>query len=299
VGAAGSSLRKGGAVSRPAEWRRLRPVDQSWQSSYRRVRARGFVDDPLGQGIVAVSSAVLTAGSGVWFLLLGWATVGGWLLGLAAIETVVFTALVLRALKRDKAVKFWQERRQLRLDLEREEAYRKVLLWAHLELRHFQVNPPSRMRVEGALEKLGELAYRVLAPFHGDLAVLVLEENEKRCRIVSSTLSQGSRWQALRKDKNCELAGDLRERLDELADGHRVQLQFIGNTTFAASFAILHESDLSRAEDELLQYLYPILETVASSSAEAGAGEKQHHLRLVSDLKEQEQPPLDRQVGSR
>lgn len=282
-----------------AEWRRLRLVDETWQRSYRRVRARGFVSDPLGQGIVAVSSAVLTAGSGVWLLLLDWVTIGGWLLGLAAIEAISFIALAARAFKRDKAVKFWQERRQLRLDLEREEAYRKVLLWAHLELRRFQVERPRKKKVEGALGKLGELTFRVLAPFHGDLAVLVIEENEGRCRIVNSALSQGSRWQALRAGKNCVLEGNLRERLDELANGHRVQLQFIGNSAFPASFAVLHESDLSRAENELLQYLYPILETVATS-ASSTQPEEQQHLRVVPTAGEQEQmPALNQRVSSR
>jgi hypothetical protein len=284
-------------IERPGDWRQLRLVDESWHRSYRRVRGRGVFRDPLGQGVVAVSSAILTAGSGVWFLLLGWVSVGGWLLGLAAIEATIFASLAARAFKRDKAVQFWQERRQLRIDLEREEAYRKVLLWAHLELRRFQSKPPSRDETERALGQLADLTFRFLAPLHDDLGVLAVEEKGRRCRIVHSALSQGSRWQALKAGKHCILEGDLSQRLAEIAGKGRVQQQFIGSSAFPVSFVILHESSLGRAEHELLQYLYPILETVANSASPTGQGQDRQHLRLVSATDGEQ--VLGRRAGNR
>jgi hypothetical protein len=258
----------------------FRPA-REWQRSYRRVRARGLLSDPLGQGIVAASSAVLMAGAGVWFLLIGWITIGGWLLGIAAIEGIVYLALAIQAFKRDKSVQFWLERRQLRIDLEREEAFRRVLLRAHHHLQDFQESPPDAFKAQAALAEVAELAFRVFAPAHDDLALLVLEETGARCRILHSELSHGTRWHALRIDKECMIQGDLSKRLDELAGDAYVELHLVGNNPWPISFVVLHDQQFREPEQKMLRCMVPILESMVTRSPAEKISLSQPHLRAV------------------
>lgn len=249
--------------------RRLRVAEdfapeQSWRRSLRRVRARGPFRDPLGQGIVAASGAILTAGTGLWVLRLGHSRAALWMFGAAAIGATIYLALAARAFKRDKAVQFWQERRELRLSLGREEAYRKLLVQALAQVYRFQGGGVSRVHVEEALGRMVDLTFRVFAPVHDDIAVLLVHQVNGRCEIVHSALSQGSRWHVLRSGKHCILEGDLTDRLQELAPHHRASL--ISTSARPLWFVVLHDSQLSNAEEELLHPLAQIFESIANQT---------------------------------
>jgi hypothetical protein len=119
--------------------------------------------------------------------------------------------------------------------------------------------------VEEALGQMVELTFRVFAPIHDDLAVLLVRQGSGRCEILHSALSQGSRWHELRSGKHCILEGDLDDRLRELAPHHRDHL--IGGSTGPLWFIVLHDSPLSSSEEELLHPLPQIFESIANQTA--------------------------------
>lgn len=268
-------------MSRLANQRRLRVAEsfapaQPWRRSLRRVRARGVLDDPLGQGLIALTSAVLTAGGGLWLLLLGRDLAAGLMFGVAAVEMTVYVALAARAFKRDKAVQFWQERRQLRFDLDREEAFRRLMLQALSQVNH-HAEMPTESQIQNTLDRMVDLTFRVFSSAHDDLAVLLVRQVNGRCNITYSALSQGSRWHALSAGKHCILDGDLEDRLRELAPHHRAHL--ISSSTTPLWLVVLHDSPLSKREAEMLHRLPSAFEAVANQRT---SGPAYRPLRVAS-----------------
>ncbi len=192
-----------------------------WTRRLRRVRARPLAD-PLGQSVLALTSALLAGGLGVWLLASGQHGRALVTLAATAVSVAVYTALGVRAFKRDKAVRYWKDCRDLRRDLTRRDA--------HLRLRWSMLTRVQRMGRSGArpgeahaaLAALVDGTYEVLDKTTGDdIAVVVALEANRRYRVLHAAASRRSRWAALAPGKRCPAEGSPEETLARLARHHR------------------------------------------------------------------------------
>ncbi|HEX6752389.1 MAG TPA: hypothetical protein VF093_02210 [Solirubrobacterales bacterium] len=188
------------------------------------------------------------------------------LLLLAMVLALSYLALVGRAVKRDKAIRYWQDRRLLRLRVTQERAHRRFLATVLTQLRALEGSPsggsqqaPAPVAVARVLDQL----YKALSVGNDDLAVVVGIAADGSCRIVQSRLSSGSRWKALKPGKRCELKGPLEQRLDELAEHHYAAESDI--PTGRLCIAVLADRQFDDCDRELLDQLPTCLELLAGA----------------------------------
>lgn len=208
------------------------------------------LNDPVVQGLLAVMGAVL-------FGAFAWALRGHGLSGLGAVSIAAavgcvgaFLLLVGRAMERDKLVEYWQDRRELRLELRRRQA---ELDLARISLENSETIYASRF--DGAADDariacfvlIVNAAHACLAARHDDVAVLLWERGGDRRRVLHASTSPGSRFSVLRSGKSCLIRGDAAETLQGLAPYHS---SFMVDEGFAAvgvavlSYAPFDDEDL-------------------------------------------------------
>ena len=251
-----------GEISGPGPWRRR----------IRRVRSRPL-RDPLSQSVLALTSALLAGGLGLAVLATGRQAAGVVALCLASVAISFYAALALRALKRDKAVQFWMDCRDLRLELTRRDA--------HLDLRWNMLTLLRRLDCEGvaggrpqeALATLVEDAFQVLHAASGqDIAVVLAIEANRRYRVLHASASRRSRWSVLSPGKHCPAEVPIEETLARLAPHHR--MLGIDTKHGRLRMAVLSEAPFSKADlafcDELPLYLILVAQRWAAA---APAGE--------------------------
>lgn len=245
------------------------PRPGPWLQRIRRVRSRPL-GDPLGQTVLALSSALLAGGWGVAQLASGRWEIGAALLCLTAIAAALYLALALQALKRDRAVRYWMDCRDLRLDLKRRDAHLR-LRWDMLMLLRGMDGPGAEASgPQAALASLVEGTYAVLnATTADDVAVIVAMDANRRYRILHAATSRRSRWAALGPGKHCPADGPVEETLARLARHHRA----LGIETRHGRLrmVVLSDEPLDEADhalcDELPIYLMLIAERWSPASA--------------------------------
>ena len=237
---------------------------------FRRVRARAL-SDPLGQSILALFGTLLSFGWGIGLLAAGRSTAATLALSVGAAAVATYAGIAARAFKRDKAVRYWEDRRQLRLQLSRKDAHLELhrgVLRAARALDREEREDASKAQT--ALVEFAEGIYRVLdATCRDDVAVALVLEVGQSYRILHSATNMRSRWAVLRSGKHCPVDGTFERKMSELAPHHRT----IGmGTAFGhLRVVILSESPFDEADDafleELPEYLALIVERWNRSAA--------------------------------
>lgn len=268
-------------------WKSLRSAEEmssarQWRRALRRVRARGFLGDPLGQGLILIFSSCVTAIAGVWWLLTDHDGMAVLAIQLAAVEIVFLLVMGVKAFKRDKAVQYWHDRKELRMELDREQVFRELMEFSLQQAHRQQLSVSTLKQVEAALGRMTELTYRYLVPQHDDLAVLLVSELDEHLKVLHSSLSHGSRWRDLRSGKRCPLRGDLKERVEELSPNRHFERR-IETRTVPIWLVVLHDKSLTRVEIERLGVLPSVFETVANGWGPRVAGEGPR-LRVVDSI---------------
>lgn len=191
-----------------------------WTRRLRRVRSRPL-RDPLALSVLALSSALLAIGLGVGMLFADRVLAGGTALVVATVFVSFYTAIALRAFKRDRAVRYWLDRRDLRLALARKEAHISLhgeMIEAVRKLD--EVGGPSR--AQAMLCSIVDGVYATISRITGaDAAVILALESNRRHRILRAATSKRSRWDVLESGKDCPADQPLEEKLAGLAQHHR------------------------------------------------------------------------------
>jgi hypothetical protein len=238
---------------------------------FRRIRARPL-RDPLGQSVLALLGALLCFGGGAGMLVAGRSTAAVIALILAAASVAVYAGLAARAFKRDKAVRYWEDRRELRLLLSRRDA--------HLELQRGMLKALGGFDRRGAggastarpaLAELVDGAYRVLdATSRDDVAAILALEEGRECRVLHAATNGRSRWGSLRVGRQFPLDDSLEEALARLARHHRA---------FEAPapagrlhLALLSEAPFGRADEAFFADLQGYLPVIARLSRPRASG---------------------------
>jgi len=235
------------------------PPPPLWRRLTRQLRAYPLVD-PLGQAGISLTLSIALGGVGAWMLERS-RTTGMVLLLLAGVLALFYLALVGRAVKRDKAINYWRDRRDLRLRLTEERAQHAFAV-AMLEQVHFldgELGDDDSL-TEAVLSGLASRLYTALAPRHDDLAVVLALAAEGQYHILHSALSSGSRWRALKPDKHCEIRGPLSDRLSELADHHHAAESAVDAGRLCA--IVLADTELDAADRKLVDRVSLCLDMV-------------------------------------
>jgi hypothetical protein len=218
---------------------------------------------------------MIAASSGIWLVTAGHQRIAVPILGLALIFAAVYVALVGQAIKRGKVVEYWEDRRELRWELSRQEAYSRLLSEALDQMGRLRGRRPSEVEVSEAYQAMVEAAYAVFAPAYDDLAVLLAYQIGEHCQVISSKLSPGSRWHALRSGKRCCLEGDFAAKLEELSHHHHARqiASFFNSETDLWSsvdswrgtlwFVTLQDSELSKDDVDLLDPMLSHFELIS------------------------------------
>jgi hypothetical protein len=175
---------------------------------------------PIARGVLALVGAVVTGGLGAVFFASGMKAPALGFAGMAIAFMALYGGLVAQAIKRGKVVGYWEDRRDLRRALGRQEAYSRLLAATLDEVRRLEDRRNDAMTVNRSLQALVNATYSVLAPAHDDLAVLLAYQAGENCEVIRSKLSPGSRWHELRKGKRCDFKGNFEQRLEELDPHH-------------------------------------------------------------------------------
>lgn len=249
-------------IQGPEHQRKIAPPSP-WRRSLRRLRARRL-RDPLALAILSLAAALLASGWGVTLIVVGQTQSGALVVSVAAIAIAIYLGLALQALKRDKTVHYWKDRRGLRAELTRERA------WIRLQQRLLDFAGDAEDREahwdQGADRALGALAsdlYEVLgATLAGDLAVLVFLEANQRYRVLHGTTSRSSRWSALKQGKQCMVEGAAEEKLSQMAP--HFDSVSTETRTVLLRVAILSEVPLGKGEEQIVAALPGYLGLIAS-----------------------------------
>lgn len=259
------------ALPRPPRWR--------WR--WRRVRNRPL-QDPLSQSVIALSSSLIAIGSGLGLAFLGKGIAAAAILCLAAVSVAVYTALALRAFKRDRAVRYWLDRRDLRLELTERNAQLRlqagILRSIHTLQRSNDPPGDAHKALAGIVEGLYEVVERATGADVG--VVLALEANHKY-RILCASTSRRSRWSVLSEGKQCSADRPFEETLAQLSRFHRA----LGVETQHGRLrmVVLSERPLKRIDEALFDGLPIYLGLVADRWSPARAELSEHSpLSLVS-----------------
>lgn len=282
----------------PSTIRRIRPrlriVDEplSGHARMRREKRPRPFGNPLSRGALALSGSVAAFGLALWLLVSGrWGTAGLGALILATAFATLYLALVGQAVKRGKVVEYWEDRRELRWELSRKEAY--VRLLTEMMEWNARLREHSEADVEEAFQAIVDSTYSVFAPAYDDLAVLIAYQAGEDCQVVRSKLGPGSRWHDLRSGKRCTLKGNLEQRLRELAPYHYSQQvstyfeplgahpQSITSWPGTLWLIVLQDSELASDEKALIRPLLPHLGRIASHWSPARLGEDPGRLHAI------------------
>jgi hypothetical protein len=242
-----------------ADQRPMRPVTgidlpSPERRRFRRIRARAL-KDPLSQSVLALLGTLLSVGWGIGLLTSGRAVAAALTLSLGAIAVAIYVGIAARAFKRDKAVRYWEDRRELRLRLSRKEAHldlhRGVMRAIRVLDREEQGNAG---RAQEALAELVEGVHKVLdTTCRDDVAAALVLEVGQWYRILHSSTSKRSRWEILRPGKHCPVDGTFERKLTELAAHHRT---FGMGTAYGhLRVVLLSESPFNEADDAFLEEL--------------------------------------------
>ncbi len=257
--------------------RRLRAVEDPPPLRHRPTRARRSrsFGNPLWRGALALSAASISSALGIWLLVSGGRGAAA-VLALAAVFAAVYVALVAQAFKRGKVVEYWEDRRELRWELSRQEAYARLLLETLDRAHRLRDRSQGTPDVKPAFQAMVDATYSVFAPAHDDLAVLLAYQAGEDCQVVCSKLGPGSRWHDLRSGKRCNLKGNLEQRLTELAPCHyskpiatyfepvgSYEQQSITSWQGTLWLITLQDSELASEEKDLLEPLLPHLSLIA------------------------------------
>lgn len=140
---------------------------------------------------------------------------------LAALAVAFYTAVALRSLKRDKAVSYWIDRRELRLELGRMEAQMRLSARMLEAVRRLDAEPGPGT-AQSVLLALVDDVYSMVSRATGvDAAVVLALEANRRHRVLHAATSRRSRWLALEPGKCCSADRPLLQILAELAPHHR------------------------------------------------------------------------------
>jgi len=239
----------------PPPWRRLR----------RKLRAHPTVD-PLGQAVISLGLSLVLGGIGT--LLLGDHRGPGTIcLVLSAALVMIYLAIVVRAVKRDKAISYWRDRRDLRLSLTQERAHYAFLTMVLRQINglaeagnNSELSEEARLRI--ALAAVLTELYGALAVRHDDLAVVLAFAANRHYEVIHSALSPGSRWKALRPGKHCPIDRPLEDRLAELAEHHYSAEAYADEGRLC--LIVLADREFDAGDRQLLDQLPTCLELLAS-----------------------------------
>jgi hypothetical protein len=269
--------------------RRLRAVEDDDVRRSRQsppgVRGPRF-GDALSRGVLALSATLLAGASGLWMLIAGkYGFAALMLLGLATIFGATYLGLLAQAITRGKTVEYWEDRRELRWELSRQEAYSRLLLISLEAIGDLRNESDRELPVEEAFQKMIDAAHRVFASAHDDLAVLLAYQVGDRCEVVCSTLTPGSRWRELRSGKRCYIEGNLERKLRELDPNHHSR----PITTYSESLArrgtlwlvTLPGSPLQKKEKDLFESLLSHFDLIADYWSPTLLGKRPGHLQAI------------------
>jgi len=228
------------------------PPPSRWQRRLRRIRG-GPLRDPLGQSVLALSSALLGVGWGVGLLTLGRDAAAAAVLCLAAIAVAIYAAIAARAMKRDKAIRYWRDRRDLRLALARKDAQLRLQsrVLRSVDSLDRAKGPGQAL---GALSDLLDATYQAVVQATGaDAAAVLALEAEGSYRILQAATSRRSRWTALAPGKQCPADRPLEETLSGLSRHHHASA--ISTSHGELRLVVLSEAPLTLIDEELFRDL--------------------------------------------
>jgi hypothetical protein len=220
--------------------RALAAPETTWRWRWRRAVVSPLTD-VWGLGVATLALALVSGAVGGVLLSQGAEWAGRVGLTFAGLTLFAHVVLAFKAFKRDKAVQYWKDRRDLRTQLRRETAHRALLGTTLRRLRDLDRGYGSG-QVEDVLYPLVDEVQAVLEADHDDVAVVLALQGETHYRVLSSTASRGSRWGTLRPGKQCRKRGSLEATLRKLAPYRRA----FGVDAEAGSlqFVVLSESPL-------------------------------------------------------
>jgi hypothetical protein len=239
-----------------------RRVSGAWGRRLARIRRSGL-DDPLARGVILLVALLASVSAG----LLGIGRSSSHLALAALVSSVLFAgayvAVVAQALKRDKTVKFWRDRRRLQIKLAQEHARNHLLTIAVSEIGALDTSDDPPARSHQAMDSFVRGVFAALTPSQVQLAVLIVLKENNRCHILHSATSPESRWDELRQGRSCELGGSLSEK------GERLGAALVGvrevdtATGGALALVVLHSQELGQDDEALLDMGRGWLELVA------------------------------------
>jgi hypothetical protein len=143
-------------------------------------------------------------------------------LALAGIQMAVYASIVFEALKSEKAIQYWRERRDLDRRLRRERLHRSVLATSLDRVLSTKGDPSqsSWPQLQVLLAHLTAEVFQSLVDRYADVAVVITHEEGRYCLILRSAHSRGSRWHELEEGKRCEIEVSVEHKLSTLADFH-------------------------------------------------------------------------------
>lgn len=245
------------------------PLPTSQRRAFRNSRAYQALYDPLVQGVIAMTTAAM-------FLGLAWALRSNGLFAIALIPisatvgcVVAFLVMVGRAARRDRAARYWVDRRALRLEVARHRAETQLCLTAILQAD--AQRSVARSDLDAALAAFGDAVREAFATRRDDVAVLMWRESEDHRVIVRGSVADGTRFGSLKPGRRCALSRDLDATLRHYApySWHCSADATDGRIGLAVlSFASFDEDD-----SEVLRWIEPCLRLVATAPAEPTAGE--------------------------
>ncbi len=213
------------------------------------------LNDPVVQGLIAVMCAVL-------FGAFGWAFRGHGLNGLGAVSIAAavgcvgaFLLLVGRAMERDKLVEYWQDRRELRLELRRRQAELdlvRVSLEHRADHRAYVADTSLADGATARVIQIADAAHACLAARHDDVAVILWQNTGNRRLVLHASTSPGSRFSSLRSGKSCLIQGDATELLKELAPHYSAFM--IDEGTNAIGVAVLSYASFDSEDLRLISF---------------------------------------------
>jgi len=181
-----------------------------------RERLRERLHGPLFHAYFAVFVATVSGTVSLLAHERGRVAVAAIALVLVAGSLVMLALVVAQAAWREKVIEYWTDRRDLRVDLWRLRAERRLLV-ATVERLHAwdrQLQPEP----QPALAALIDDAHTALAAYLDDVAVLLVTECDGRWTISHIAQNSGGRWSYLHAEKWCAIGTQTaEERLASLA----------------------------------------------------------------------------------
>jgi hypothetical protein len=207
-----------------AESHHLATVHRLPARAFKRERRRRtlatFTKDAVGQGVIWLSLAMALLVASVLLRRDGAYALGTGIFGAAIVALSGFMLLSMRAVKRDKVIEYWSDRRALRLELRWEKARGELLTKTLLRVHDLDQHCGGDVR--GVLAELVEDLYAVLAAGHDETAVTLALETQGRYWVLHNATGVASRWRGLAPGKSCSThGGSFEEKLASYASYHQ------------------------------------------------------------------------------